>query len=73
MWVKLTAGVWRGKGRNGGAYREDTATVGWNCITDRTAGAGFITEGAKGVGFGKPTGNMLLLVELEAGRSTCTY
>lgn len=70
--MKLIAGVWRGKGRKGGAYREDTATVGWNCITDRTVGAGFITDWAKGAGFGKLTGNVLLLVEQEAGRRTCT-
>lgn len=69
--MKLIVGVWRGKGRKGGAYREDTATVGWNCMTDRTVGAGLITDGAKGAGFGKLTGKVLL-VEQEAGRRTCT-
>lgn len=67
-------GAFREKGRKGEAYSGDTAIVGWNCMTDRIAGAGFIPAGAKGAGFAKPTGNVLLLeVGPGAGRNTCTY
>lgn len=62
--MKLTDGLCRMKGRQGGAYRDDKAIVGLNCITDRTVG----------MGFAQCTGNTLALgVELAVGSNTWTY